>query len=185
MGEDWTAFIIGCKILAAVRGLKHGRLRIVGALVSVKNLAPPWDPEGWTPSYRAQVGKPSLMMLEGVSQAGTEPGWPRRWPIPCGDCSWQNDLWIHMRTHLGTLRNNWKIHFFSFFLGPCLRQVEILGPEKWYKPLQWQCWSLNLLHHKGTPWRIHSWLASGKHSTPVQCTVGVFIKGSNFVFIDW
>lgn len=44
---------------------------------------------------------------------------------------------------------------------------------------------LNLLHHKGTPWRIHSWLASGKHSTPVQCTVGVFIKGSNFVFIDW
>ena len=49
---------------------------------------------------------------------------------------------------------------FNFWLHP--RHVEIPRPgikpalQQWPKPLQWQCQTLNLLHHKGTP-SLTSW----------------------------
>ena len=47
--------------------------------------------------------------------------------------------------------------FIYLFILPYPRHVEVLGPgfkltpQQRPKPLQWQCWILNSLHHKGTP----------------------------------
>ena len=47
--------------------------------------------------------------------------------------------------------------FFFFYFWPYLQHVEVpeLGseptPQQWPKPLQWQCWILNLLHQQRIP----------------------------------
>ena len=51
---------------------------------------------------------------------------------------------------------------FLFCFGPCPRYMEVPQPEiepasqQWPKPLQWQCWILNLLHWKRT--LHHCWI---------------------------